>query len=143
MIALQVNGKPVELVGPTPLLDYVGTLGVDPRGIAVEVNGAILQRDGYAACTLQDGDQVEIVRMVGGGGWATPEPRSITQAAAELQQPWQPRDLATVNDAVLRVAPPGGRVPLAPARRGRALRVLAGQLPDRAGGRAGGHPLAR
>jgi thiamine biosynthesis protein ThiS len=78
VIALQVNGKPVELVGPTPLLDYVGTLGVDPRGIAVEVNGVILQRDGYATCTLQDGDQVEIVRMVGGGGRASPEPRSIT-----------------------------------------------------------------
>jgi thiamine biosynthesis protein ThiS len=111
VIALQVNGKPVELVGPTPLLDYVGTLGVDPRGIAVEVNGVILQRDGYAACTLQDGDQVEIVRMVGGGGRATPAPRSITQAAAELQQPWQPRDLATVNDAVLRVARLEGEFP--------------------------------
>ncbi|MBJ7596463.1 MAG: sulfur carrier protein ThiS [Candidatus Dormibacteraeota bacterium] len=67
VIALQVNGKPVELAEPTPLLYYVQTLGVDPRGIAVEVNGEILQRDGYSACTLQDGDQVEIVRMVGGG----------------------------------------------------------------------------
>jgi thiamine biosynthesis protein ThiS len=67
VIALQVNGKPVELAEPTPLLDYVGTLGADPRGIAVEVNGLILERDAYAGCTLQDGDQVEIVRMVGGG----------------------------------------------------------------------------
>ena len=72
MIALHINGKPVELSGPTPLLDYVRTLGVDARAIAVEVNGVILQRDGYAACTLQDGDQVEIVRMVGGGVRATP-----------------------------------------------------------------------
>jgi sulfur carrier protein len=67
VIALQVNGKPVELPEPTPLLDYVRTLGVDPRAIAVEVNGEILERDGFAACTLQDGDQIEIVRMVGGG----------------------------------------------------------------------------
>jgi sulfur carrier protein len=67
MIALRVNGKPVELTGHTPLLDYVGSLGVDPRAIAVEVNGEILQRDEYAACTLRDGDVVEIVRMVGGG----------------------------------------------------------------------------
>jgi thiamine biosynthesis protein ThiS len=72
VIALQVNGKPVELAEPTALLDYVGTLGVDPRGIAVEVNGLILERDAYAGCTLQDGDQVEIVRMVGGGA---PAPR--------------------------------------------------------------------
>jgi len=67
VIAVQVNGKPVELAEPTPLLDYVKTLGVDSRAIAVEVNGEILQRDGYAACMLQDGDQLEIVRMVGGG----------------------------------------------------------------------------
>jgi len=71
VIALHVNGKPVELSGPTPLLDYVRTLGVDARAIAVEVNGVILERDGYAGCTLQDGDRVEIVRMVGGGAEAT------------------------------------------------------------------------
>jgi sulfur carrier protein len=67
MIALKVNGKPVELGAPTPLTDYVRRLGVDPRAIAVEVNGDILQRDAYGECVLQDGDVVEIVRMVGGG----------------------------------------------------------------------------
>jgi thiamine biosynthesis protein ThiS len=74
VITLRVNGKPVELPGPTPLLDYVGRLGVDPRAIAVEVNGEILQRDGYAGCTLADGDAVEIVRMVGGGAPSGPRP---------------------------------------------------------------------
>jgi sulfur carrier protein len=64
---LRVNGKPVELAAPTPLLDYIAGLGVDPRAIAVEVNGEILQRETYAGCTLRDGDVVEIVRMVGGG----------------------------------------------------------------------------
>ncbi|MDQ6790476.1 MAG: sulfur carrier protein ThiS [Candidatus Dormibacteraeota bacterium] len=67
MISLRVNGKPIELESPTPLLEYVAMLGVDPRAIAVEVNGQILERDGYEGCTLQDGDTVEIVRMVGGG----------------------------------------------------------------------------
>jgi thiamine biosynthesis protein ThiS len=67
VISLQVNGKPVELAGPTPLLEYVAELGVDRRAIAVEVNGQILERDGYEGCTLQEGDAVEIVRMVGGG----------------------------------------------------------------------------
>ena len=62
-----VHGKPVELPGPTRLLDYVGQLGVDPHAIAVEVNGEILERDAYADCTLAGGDAVEIVRMVGGG----------------------------------------------------------------------------
>jgi len=67
MIGVRVNGKSVELPGPTPLLDYVRDLGIDSRAIAVEVNGEILQRDDYAGCTLAQGDVVEIVRMVGGG----------------------------------------------------------------------------
>ena len=67
MISLRVNGKSVELPGPTPLLEYLGQLGVEPRAIAVEVNGEILQREAYADRTLQAGDAVEIVRMVGGG----------------------------------------------------------------------------
>jgi sulfur carrier protein len=67
VIALRVNGRAVELSEPTPILDYVRTLGVDPGAIAVEVNGEILERDDYAGRTLQAGDVVEIVRMVGGG----------------------------------------------------------------------------
>jgi len=67
MVTVRVNGRAVELAAPVPLLDYVARLGVDPRAIAVELNGDILQRDAYAGCTLRDGDVVEIVRMVGGG----------------------------------------------------------------------------
>jgi len=67
MITLQVNGKPVELERPTPLLAYIERLGVDPRAVAVEHNGEILERSAYASVTLGEGDQVEIVRMVGGG----------------------------------------------------------------------------
>lgn len=67
MIRVQVNGKPVELTGPTPLLDYLRGLGVDARAVAVEVNGDILDRERFGACTLEAGDTIEIVRMVGGG----------------------------------------------------------------------------
>jgi sulfur carrier protein len=67
MIRVQVNGKAVELEGPTPLLDYLRGLGVDARAVAVEVNGEILERERYATCLLEAGDTVEIVRMVGGG----------------------------------------------------------------------------
>ena len=81
MIGLRINGKPVELSEPTPLLDYVEGLGVDPRGIAVEVNGTILERDSYPDCTLQDGDQVEIVRMVGGGAATGPGASRAAQLA--------------------------------------------------------------
>lgn len=67
MERLRVNGRDVELPQPTALPDYLRGLGVDPRAIAVEHNGEIIQREVYDACWLRDGDVVEIVRMVGGG----------------------------------------------------------------------------
>jgi sulfur carrier protein len=67
MIALQINGRRVELDGATPLLAYLERLGVSPRAVAVEHNGAIIERSAYPNTTLKEGDTVEIVRMVGGG----------------------------------------------------------------------------
>ena len=71
MITLQVNGKTVELERATPLLAYIEKLGVDPRAIAVEHNGIIIERVAYEGVTLEEGDTVEIVRMVGGGCMGT------------------------------------------------------------------------
>ena len=67
MIALQVNGKRMELEEPTGLLAYLDRLGLDPRAIAVEHNGEIIERVAYASIVLREGDRLEIVRMVGGG----------------------------------------------------------------------------
>jgi sulfur carrier protein len=67
LITLQINGKQVELERPTPLLAYLSQLGANPRAIAVEHNGTILERSAYETVTLRGGDTVEIVRMVGGG----------------------------------------------------------------------------
>ncbi len=81
MITLQVNGKSVELERPTALMAYLGKLGVDPRTVAVEHNGTILERAAYERITLNEGDTVEIVRMVGGGTNQSPAP-----AVARLAQ---------------------------------------------------------
>jgi thiamine biosynthesis protein ThiS len=67
VIAVQINGKRVELDQTTPLLSYLDRLGVNQRAVAVEHNGVIIERDDYANTILRDGDTVEIVRMVGGG----------------------------------------------------------------------------
>jgi thiamine biosynthesis protein ThiS len=67
MIKLQVNGKQVELEAPIPLVLYLEKLGVNPRAVAVEHNGEIVQQARFAAVVLGEGDRVEIVRMVGGG----------------------------------------------------------------------------
>ena len=67
MISLQVNGKQVELEAPTALLAYLKQLGVDPRAVAVELNGEIIERARFDQVMLRQGDRLEVVRMVGGG----------------------------------------------------------------------------
>jgi sulfur carrier protein len=67
MINVQINGKQVQLEGQTSLVAYLEKLGVSPRAVAVEHNGVIIERDVFATTTLDDGDTLEIVRMVGGG----------------------------------------------------------------------------
>jgi thiamine biosynthesis protein ThiS len=64
---VRVNGRDVELAGPTALLDYLAQLGIDPRAVAVEINERILDRSEFVKNVLHEGDRVEIVRMVGGG----------------------------------------------------------------------------
>jgi sulfur carrier protein len=73
VITLQINGRRVELDEPTALLTYLDKLGVSARAVAVELNGVIMDRSAYEEVKLDDGDVVEIVRMVGGGAtWTLP-----------------------------------------------------------------------
>ena len=67
MISLMVNGKPRTLEGETALPEFLHSLDVDVRLIAVAINGEVIPKTQLSSVTLGDGDVVEIVRMVGGG----------------------------------------------------------------------------
>jgi thiamine biosynthesis protein ThiS len=67
VISLTVNGEKRELAGPTKLTAFLETLDINPRYVAVAHNGTVLQRQRWSEVVLQDGDVLEIVRMVGGG----------------------------------------------------------------------------
>jgi thiamine biosynthesis protein ThiS len=62
-----VNGEPHAVGEGLTIAELVSQLGLNQRRIAVEVNREIVARERYAARTLADGDQVEIVQFVGGG----------------------------------------------------------------------------
>jgi thiamine biosynthesis protein ThiS len=91
MIRLRVNGRDLELAGPTPLLDYLAGLGVDPRGVAVELNERILERSEYGDALLGEGDAVEIVKMVGGGRGGGPSPPGSTPGSPPRPRRARPR----------------------------------------------------
>ena len=67
MISLTVNGSHRTLEEEMPLPALLDVLNVDLRRVAVAVNGEVVPKDSHASVTLRDGDEVEIVRMVGGG----------------------------------------------------------------------------
>ena len=67
MIQLMVNGKRRDVEQPESLLALLEQIGVDPRIVAVERNGEIVKRVHFGETPISAGDELEIVRMVGGG----------------------------------------------------------------------------
>ncbi len=63
---ITVNGEK-KSVGPMSVLQFLESLGIDQRRVAVEYNLDILPKDTYEKTILKDGDRLEIVHFVGGG----------------------------------------------------------------------------
>jgi sulfur carrier protein len=66
-IHLQVNGESQTCQKPTDLPTFLTQIGLNPLLVAVEYNGEILQRPLWPETVLAEGDQLEIVTIVGGG----------------------------------------------------------------------------
>jgi len=62
-----INGQEREVGAGTSVVGLVGTLGLDPRNVAVELNREIIKKPAYASTVLKEGDNLEIVHFVGGG----------------------------------------------------------------------------
>ncbi|MEM7812327.1 MAG: sulfur carrier protein ThiS [Planctomycetota bacterium] len=66
-MTITINGETTRLPGPTTLAGLLESLGRNPKFLAVERNETLVPRGEHADCTLADGDQLEIVTLVGGG----------------------------------------------------------------------------
>jgi thiamine biosynthesis protein ThiS len=67
MIVLTVNGERREVDEPMKLERFLEANDINPRLVAVAVNGTVLYHEEWPDVTLKGGDTVEIVRIVGGG----------------------------------------------------------------------------
>lgn len=63
-----LNGESRKVPEGATVLDLLAELGRHPRTVAVEHNGEILPRERYEATALRDGDRLEVVGFVQGGG---------------------------------------------------------------------------
>jgi glycine oxidase len=67
VISVTINGKPRQLDSEVPLPELLRSLDIDPRRVAVAINGEVVPKRQYGEATVHDADVIEIVRMVGGG----------------------------------------------------------------------------
>lgn len=67
MIDLTVNGKPRQAEDNSSLEQYLRTIDIDLKFVAVGYNGEVIQKECFSALHLYNGDVLEIVRPVGGG----------------------------------------------------------------------------
>jgi thiazole synthase len=72
MLKITVNDQVQELEASLSVAELLEQLGRDPRRLAVELNRQVIRRDDLPKTMLSNGDQIEIVTLVGGGS-ADPE----------------------------------------------------------------------
>jgi thiamine biosynthesis protein ThiS len=62
-----LNGEEAQLDDGASVIDLIGSLGLKPERLAVELNHRIIRRADWASTLFAEGDRVEIVHFVGGG----------------------------------------------------------------------------
>jgi len=66
-IEIRLNGAPYRLPAGRSVADLVASLALAPERVAIERNCALVRRAELASTPLREGDEVEIVTLVGGG----------------------------------------------------------------------------
>ena len=64
---VNVNGDHREIQPDATVAELVASFNLQPKFVAVEVNRELVPRRDYDQTRLRDGDEVEIVTLVGGG----------------------------------------------------------------------------
>ena len=64
---IQLNGDSYEISNGTNLNELLNKLKIQKNKVAVEVNGAIIEKNKYTNFILNKNDKVEIVKFIGGG----------------------------------------------------------------------------
>jgi sulfur carrier protein len=62
-----VNGEPRSVIGAQNVAELVSELQLVPATLMIEHNGTALHRGDWNSHQLNDGDRIELVRVVAGG----------------------------------------------------------------------------
>jgi sulfur carrier protein len=64
---ITINGEKQTLKDQMSVAQYLEKLGIDPETVIIELNLDILNRDDHGSILIEEGDCIEIIRMVDGG----------------------------------------------------------------------------
>ena len=64
---IQVNGEARSVEADTTVQALLAALGLDEKTVVVLRNDEVVTLDQFGETTLSEGDQIELVRFVGGG----------------------------------------------------------------------------
>lgn len=64
---ISCNGQQREVEADMSLASMLDSLSLPADSVVAEINMKIIDRDQYETTRLSDGDQVELIRFVGGG----------------------------------------------------------------------------
>jgi len=67
MISIKLNGQDWQLPAGTSISELLGRLKISPKACVVEVNDILIERAKFSDIKLKPADQVEVIRMMGGG----------------------------------------------------------------------------
>ncbi|MBI3359399.1 MAG: sulfur carrier protein ThiS [Nitrospirae bacterium] len=65
---IEVNSVKKEVLPGTSIERLLARLNIVPQRVAVEINLTVIDRNQFNQVFLKEGDRVEIINFVGGGG---------------------------------------------------------------------------
>ena len=66
-LTIRLNDKAQPLAAGQSVADLLAAQGVNPQGVAVALNGAVLPRGRWAETRLHDGDELHLFTAIAGG----------------------------------------------------------------------------
>ena len=64
---ITLNGKQTDIEGASTVQELLEQMKINPQLVACELNLQIVKRKDYPLIPISDGDQLEILQMIGGG----------------------------------------------------------------------------
>ncbi len=62
-----VNGKEIAIESPMSIKEYLESRSLNPSMVVVEHNFTVPEREKWSEIVLREGDNLEIVKFIGGG----------------------------------------------------------------------------